>query len=131
MSLQEFQKVFDQIGDEKWQEHFKPTIKSYTEFEISLADSQRFLQSLQGIIPQIYASLQYQLKDPKLDNNLRKDLAKRAMKLEKVLIPHVDLVWKLSSKLAYEAMVTKITDDRKKKIMEEMKKVMVEKMKNE
>lgn len=123
MSLQEFEEVFKQIGDEKWQEYLKPTVKSYTEFEISLADSQRFLQSLQGIIPQIYARLQYQLKNPKLDHNVRKDVVKKAMKLEKVLIPHVDLVWKLSSKLAYEAMVNKMTYERKKKVMvEELKK---------
>lgn len=123
MSLEEFEEVFNQIGDEKWQESLKPTVKSYTEFEISLADSQRFLQSLEGIIPQIYASLQYQLKNPKLDNNVRKDVVKKVMKLQKVLIPHVDLVWKLSSKFTYEAMVNKMTYDRKKKAMvEEMKK---------
>jgi len=122
MSMQEFDEVINSISPEEWQEKLKPTTASYTEFEISLADSQRFLHTLENIIPQIYVSLQYQIKDPKTSHELRKDLSKRAMKLEATLIPGIDKVWKLTSKMTYERMVMKMTYDRKKaKMLKEMK----------
>jgi len=122
MSMQEFDEIINSISPEKWQEKLKPTAASYTEFEISLADSQRFLHTLENIIPQIYVSLQHQIKDPKTSHELRKDLSKRAMKLESTLTSGIDKVWKLSSKMTYEVMTNKMIHDRlKKKMVEKMK----------
>lgn len=102
--------------------------KAPTEFDIRCMDDIRFIKTVEHILPQIYVSLQYQLRDPKLPNDVRKETQQKVKKIEDVFSHGIDIVWKASDRRVYEGLVKKYEAERKQKKYEEMKKEMVSKL---
>lgn len=92
-------------------------LSKYSEFDMKIFADLKALGDVEAILPQVYLSLQHQLRDPKIPANDRKILQKRAMQFEGLMSPGIDKVWKISSKKTYDALVEKIELERLKKNM--------------
>lgn len=90
-------------------------LSKYSEFDMKIFADMKALSDVEAILPQVYLSLQYQLRDPKIPTDTRKILQKRAMQFEELMLPGIDKIWKISSKKTYDAMVEKLELERLKK----------------
>jgi hypothetical protein len=81
----------------------------YSDFEMRAFASMKALHDLEAILPQVYLSLQHQLRDPKLPQDLRKTLQKRMMQFESLMTPGIDEIWKIVHPKTTEALMAQAT----------------------
>ena len=98
---QVFEEVLDTIKPELIKEE---ELKKYNDFEVACIWDIKFLNQLEVMMPQIYASVQYQLRDPKCPKDVKSMLLKRMNFVEHSLGPAVDRIWRIGSKAMYEAL---------------------------
>ena len=116
------------IGEIDYGKVTDPNKPKYSPFEMECFGDMKALSDFEAILPQIYLSLQYQLRDPKLPQDLRKTLTKRAMALEGLIKPSIDQMWKITSKKTYERMVEILEQERHKLKLDDARKKFVEKL---
>ena len=116
------------IGETDYGKITDPNKPKYSPFEMECFADLQAMSDLEAILPQVYLSLQHQLRDPKLPQELRKTLTKRALALEKLITPSVDQMWKITSKKTYEKMVEILEQERHKLKFDDARKKFVEKL---